>query len=332
MRKHSKNLSFESCEDRCLMTAAPIQAPVTAELRLARIAQALETATIPLDELKTTYKGRDGGLYGQGRNEPTGALAIAAEAAAGQVRPLNAWGNPSDNGRIGVLAIGQSTTRMVFDAFRKSARNVKSPNVILVNGAIDGDGSDDWANRSGPWTSAVRQVNRAGLKTSQVQVLWFESALFFPKSIGDFEASNAVYVRQLNAIVNRATLLFPNLKQIFVSSRYFGGWAKKPTSPEPYAYESAFGVRDLVLSRVPDPAESAWPRVAKPVVLWGPYYWTDGVNPSAIDGLNLVRSDLKADGIHPTKAGEAKIGDQLLRFFSDNRYTQNWFKGVSPNA
>lgn len=332
MRNHTKILSFECCEQRSLMSTVPIRAQLSAEVRRSNIAPAQETLNIPLDELKTSYKGRDGGLYGQGRNEPGGALATAAEAAANLVQPSNSRGIPSADGRIGVLAIGQSTTRMVFDAFRVSARNVKSSNVVLINGAIDGDGSDDWANRSGPWTSALKQVNRAGLKASQVQVLWFESALFFPKRYGDFETSNAVYVRHLNAIVNRATQMFPNLRQVFVSSRYFAGWAKKATSPEPYAYESAFGVRDLVLSRAPDPADSAWPRAEKPVVLWGPYYWTDGVNPSGIDGLNIGRSDLKADGIHPTKSGEAKIAAQLLRFFSENRYTHDWFTGLAPNA
>ncbi|MBI1325845.1 hypothetical protein GC170_22010 [bacterium] len=314
------------------MSAVPTRALIAAEIRSARLARAEETSTIPLDELKATYQGRDGGLYGEGRNEPDGALAIAAENAASQVLPLNSRGNPAADGKIGILAIGQSTTRIIFDAFRLSARKVKSPNVVLVNGAIDGNGSDDWANRSGPWSSAVRQVNRSGLNSSQVQVLWFETTLIFPKRFGNFEASNAVYVRHLNAIVNRATKQFPNLRQIFVSSRYYGGWAKKPTSPEPYAYESAFGVRDLVLSRVPDSADSAWPRVAKPVVLWGPYYWTDGTHPSKVDGLNLTRGDLKDDGVHPTKSGEAKFADQLIRFFSDNRYTQNWFTGVSPNA
>lgn len=332
MRKNSKILSFDHFEDRTLMAAALVRGNLTAEVRRIRVAATEEPIAVPLDELKTTYKGRDGGLYGQGQNEPTGALAIAADAAANQVRPSNSSGVSSADGKIGVLAIGQSTTRMVFDAFRISARNVKSSNVVLINGAIDGDGSDDWATRNGPWTSALKQVNRAGLKASQVQVLWFESALFFPKRFGDFEASNAVYVRHLNAIVNRAAQMFPNLRQIFVSSRYFGGWAKKATSPEPYAYESAFGVRDLVLSRVPDPADSAWPRVAKPVVLWGPYYWTDGVHPSEIDGFNLVRSDLKADGIHPSKSGEARIATQLLRFFSEDRYTRHWFTGMASNG
>lgn len=294
--------------------------------------QVSEPTTPPLDELKTTYEGREGGLYGQGTNEPTGALARAAEAAAKQIKPTNASGTAASNGRIGFLTIGQSTTRMVFDAFRKVARSQKSANVVLVNGAIDGDGSDDWANRSGPWASALKQVTRAGLKASQVQVLWLESALFFPKRYGNFEARNSIYVRHLNAIVNRASQQFPNSKLIFVSSRYYGGWATKPTSPEPYAYESAFGVRDLILSRVPDPAESAWPQVAKPVVLWGPYYWTDGRQPSEVDGLSMNRSDLKADGVHPTRTGEAKIADQLIRFFAGNRYSRDWFTGQPSNG
>lgn len=290
-----------------------------------RIVRQASFAAVPLDELTGTYLGKTGGLYGEGRNEVPAALAEAAEAASRAVRPLDSKGNPATNGRIGLLAIGQSTTRMVFDAFRTAARNFKAPNVFLVNGAIDGNDSEDWAKRSGPWNSAVRQIGRAGANARQIQVLWIESALIFPAQYGAFPARNSVYVNHLDQIVNQAKQRFPNLRLIYLTFRYYGGWATKQTTHEPFAYESAFGVRDFVLSKILQSPQANGAAVPKPVALWGPYFWNSGTTPSRVDGLVLKRSDLVSDGVHPTAAGASKFADQLVRFFTQDRYARLWF-------
>src|SRR4029453_8630083 len=44
------------------------------------------------------YEGEDGGLYGGGRNTPPDAHRRAAEAELAKIRPLNAAGEPDENG------------------------------------------------------------------------------------------------------------------------------------------------------------------------------------------------------------------------------------------
>lgn len=326
MNKWTYAPQFDRIEERLVPASlTPGTAFAASALRMERIVRQSTFAAVPIDELTGTYLGKTGGLYGEGRNEVPAALAEAAEAASRTIRPLDSKGNPATNGRIGLLAIGQSTTRMVFDAFRSAARNSKAPNVVLVNGAIDGNDSEDWAQRSGPWNSAIKQIGRAGANARQIQVLWVETALIFPAKYGAFPARNSVYVNHLDQIVNQAKQRFPNLRLIYLTSRYYGGWATKQTTPEPYAYESAFGVRDFVLSKIPQSPLANGATVPKPVVMWGPYFWNSGTTPSRVDGLVLRRSDLVSDGVHPTATGAAKFADQLVRFFTQDRYARPWF-------
>lgn len=326
MKNRTYTLHFDRFEDRLVPAATALYATrAAAEVQMKSIVRQADFSAVPIDEMTGTYQGKTGGLYGDGRNDVPETLAKAAEEGSRAIRPLDSKGNPSTDGRIGMLAIGQSTTRMVFDAFRSVSRNAKASNLVLVNGAIDGNDSEDWATKNGPWNQASKQIGRAGLSTRQIEVLWIETTLIFPGRISTFAARNSVLVNHLDQILYRAKQQFPNLRMIFVSSRYYGGWAQKPTSPEPYAYENGFGVREFVLSKMSQPTGSNGSIVPKPVVMWGPYYWTSGTSPSRIDGLTLDRSDLRTDGIHPTASGAAKFADQLLRFFTQDRFAKPWF-------
>jgi hypothetical protein len=61
------------------------------------------------------------------------------------------------------------------------------------------------------------------------------------------------------------------------------------------------------------------------ILLWGPYFWADGITPRIADGLVWQRSDFTNDGVHPTLKGREKVADQLLRFFKDDAGTKMWF-------
>src|SRR3954471_15519243 len=76
----------------------------------------------PLTELgKDTYKGETGGLYGNGSNEPPPGQHDAAKKAAARIKPLDAKGQPSPSGKIGLVSIGMSNTTIEFSVFKKQA-------------------------------------------------------------------------------------------------------------------------------------------------------------------------------------------------------------------
>ena len=61
-----------------------------------------------------------------------------------------------------------------------------------------------------------------------------------------------------------------------------------------------------------------------PWVSWGPYLWANGAAPRS-DGLAWPRSDFEPDGLHPSTAGETKVGGSLLTFFLTVPTARCWF-------
>ncbi len=61
------------------------------------------------------------------------------------------------------------------------------------------------------------------------------------------------------------------------------------------------------------------------LLLWGPYFWADGLTPRQSDGLVWQRSDLGGDGTHPSDSGRQKVAEQLLKFFKTDDYAKTWF-------
>src|SRR5262249_55963279 len=68
------------------------------------------SAPIPITDLAASYKGEDGGLYGGGRNDPPEPHRAAHLQESAKIRPLDAEGNPSVDGKIGLITIGFSNT------------------------------------------------------------------------------------------------------------------------------------------------------------------------------------------------------------------------------
>lgn len=77
----------------------------------------------PLSDMSASdwYEGEDGGLYGGGRNTPTEAHRRAAEAELAKIRPLDAEGEPDENGVIGFIAISMSNATQEFSRFKQVA-------------------------------------------------------------------------------------------------------------------------------------------------------------------------------------------------------------------
>jgi hypothetical protein len=296
-----------------------------------------KTGLKPLDEMSAgdRYFGQDGGLYGRGMNEPPRQHRQAAERELAKIRPLNAAGEPSPDGRVVLVSISMSNATQEFSRFKQiaDADPQKSSRLTIVDCAQGGQAMAEWVHPDGrPWAEAARRLERAAVTPAQVQVAWIKLANKRPR--GDLQTHGRKLERDTLAVVQNAKAKFPNLRIAYLSSRIYGGYSGNPLNPEPFAYESAFAVRWLIQHQIEGDAElqygspSSSDRAVKaPLLLWGPYLWADGVTPRKSDGLTWKREDLRSDGTHPSQSGRDKVGRMLLSFFKEDPLAKSWFAG-----
>lgn len=274
---------------------------------------------------KDHYKGQDGGIYGGGKNEPPKQHLDAAIQQAKLIRPLDAEGRLSENGKIVLISVGMSNTTQEFSRFipLANADSQKSPKVILVDGAQGGMAANSWANPRGrnPWEVLDKRLREAGVSAEQVQVAWVKQALPGPEQYGDFPKHAEVLKGHMVTMLDKLHQKFPNLRIAYLSSRIYAGYATTHLNPEPYAYESAFVVRGLIQDQI----EGKPGAVKSPLLLWGPYLWADGEKGRKTDSLTWKPEDLGPDGTHPSSKGREKVAEMLLRFMKTDPTAKIWF-------
>lgn len=309
---------------------------------------------VALNDLGTgTYLGFTGGLYPSGSNAVPAQHNTVGLARANAVQPLDTNGNPSPTGKVVLLSIGMSNTTQEFCSansdlpcnswtFMGQAAadpSVKHATLAIVNGAMGGRSADFWDLPTDPDYDRVRDTRLApqGLSERQVQVVWVKVANPNPTVSLPLAAADAFLLEtQLGNIVRALKVRYPNLQQVFISSRIYGGYATTTLNPEPYAYESGFSVKWVIQAQIDQMANGGvivdsragdlnYNTVA-PWIAWGPYLWADDNRPRS-DGLVWLQSDFEADGTHPSQAGETKVGTMLLNFFETSPYTKCWFVG-----
>jgi hypothetical protein len=247
------------------------------------------SALVPLTELGGHYRGEDGGLYGEGRNELPAAHRSAYLRESERIRPLDAHSRPAPDGKIGLLTIGFSNTNLESLDFKTAADAdpQKSARVVIVNGAMGGRAAVMWAydgadllpkaeqerldkemdvlhmpktNRRGglaggkdTWPTLAQRLHDADLAPQQVQALWLKHVDAGPGRLGDFPAHAKALETDMADVLFIAKKRFPNLRVAFLSSRTYAGWAGPNCgSPEPFAYETAFSVRWLIRRQIQD--------------------------------------------------------------------------------
>jgi hypothetical protein len=300
-------------------------------LSLALLIQAPTTGLIPLSDFPSgfIYKGEDGGLYGKGRNEPPDAHRRDALGEIVGIVPRDAEGKPSPDGRIVFVSISMSNATQEFSYFKRvaDADPAKSPAVTIVDCAQGGQAMAEWAPpNANPWLAAERRIADAGVTSKQVQAAWVKLANKGPS--GDLQTHGRKLEADTIAVLRNAKARFPNLRVAYLSSRIYGGYSAGRLNPEPYAYESAFAVRWILLRQIEGDAALNWDSradVKMPILLWGPYLWADGMNPRKSDGLIWTRDDLAQDGTHPSQSGRAKVANMLLEFFKKSDLAKGWF-------
>ena len=309
---------------------------------------------LPLTEMgQGTYKGFTGGLYAGG-NEPPAAHAIAGLDRARLVVPLDAAGNPSAGGKYVLLSVGMSNTTQefcggngdqqcdswTFMGLSASDAAVNHGTLAIVNGAAGGQAAETWDSPTDVNYDRVRDTRLAprGLSEQQVQVVWVKVARPGPTvALPEANADAYLLERDIGNILRALKTRYPNVRQVFLSSRIYAGYATTTLNPEPHAYESGFAVKWLIDAQVRQmdgagadarAGDLAYDAAA-PWVAWGPYLWADGQTPRS-DGLLWVPSDFAADGTHPANPGRAKVGSALHAFFKTSPFTRCWFLAAAP--
>jgi hypothetical protein len=309
----------------------------------------------PLPELGAgTYLGFTGGLYPAGANEPPPAHAVAGMVRVQNVQPLDLQGNPSPNGNIVLLSIGMSNTMQefcgeyvvytecepysfIYKALADPAVDHASLNVI--NGARGSQVATDWVDPYHENYDFIRDSFLApfGLGEEQVQIVWLKATNFLmgDPSLPADDAQAYTLMATLAEVARTLKIRYPNLQQVFLSSRIYAGYATRPLSPEPYAYETGFAVKWLIEAQIEQMASGGGDfdslvgdlnyNTVAPWLAWGPYLWADGPTPRQGDGLVWLPEDFGDDGTHPSESGRAKVADMLLSFYKGSPYTRCWF-------
>lgn len=275
----------------------------------------------PLTDLASgTYKGREGGLYAAGKNNPPAQHIAAGEKIAARIVPVN--------GKIVLLSIGFSNPNIEFPAFVKQASKEPdlNPHLVMVNGCVGSQSAHMIADPSASyWKIVDQRLEAAGVSQEQVQAVWLKEV---NPGANAFESEQRRlhddYVSILHILHNR----FPQLKTAYLTSRSYGGYTEIGGSPEPAAYETGFAVKAVVNAQISGNADlnydpSKGP-VLSPWIEWGPYIWTDGEK-GRKDGFAYLREDVREDGLHPSEKGAAKIAEIMLKFFRNDPATRGWF-------
>ena len=277
---------------------------------------ATSVALSPLTDLGGgRYHGYRGGLYPNAKNVPPRTFAKAGLARAKAVKPID--------GKIVLLSIGMSNTTQEFSAFKRiaDADARKNPVLTIVDGAQGGQDAEIVKDPNARfWAVVDQRLGAAGATAAQVRAVWLKEAI--ARESNPFPADAKRLKADLAAIVGILHIRFPNLELVYVSSRTYGGYASTPLNPEPFAYDSGFGVKWLVADRIAGKLRGPW-------VGWGPYLWTNGEK-GRKDGLVWRCEDTRADGTHPSESGRQKVAQLLLRFFTTDATARPWF--VKPAA
>jgi hypothetical protein len=324
-----------------IIAARPVEYPAI---------QGATTGFVPLIDMGSqTYLGFSGGLYPNATNTmPSDHHQIGLNQGRA-IRPLDTQGNPSANGKYVLLSIGMSHATQEFcsqsgalpcDSWtfmgQAAADNaVNKTQLVIANGAQGTKTASYWDSPNDPDYDRVRDTVLVpqGLSEKQVQAIWLKAANASPTvSLPSSSADAYTLEKNLGNIVRSLKVRYPNVKQVFISSRSYGGYAETRLNPEPYAYESGFSVKWLIEAQIrqarngtidPQSGNLNYTTVA-PWVAWGPYPWADGTNARS-DGLTWQASDFQSDGTHPALPGERKVGQMLLNFFKTSSLTTCWF-------
>jgi hypothetical protein len=312
-----------------------------------------DTTKVPLNDLGAgCYLGFQGGLYPGGADTLPADHLAAGQAAAARIQPLDATGRPSATGRYVLLSIGMSNTTQEFcsdgglpgscQPYSFMGQAAADPAVdhgtlAIVNGAYGSKAAPSWTSATSAEYDRIRDtwLRPLGLSEQQVQIAWVKVANSQPQvALPDTAADAYVMERQLGEIARALKTRYPNLRQVFLTTRIYAGYATSRLNPEPFAYENGFSAKWVIASQIAQMRGEAgdartgnlrYDAGPAPWLAWGPYPWAAGARARS-DGLTWVPGDFNpSDLTHPAQGARQKVGAMLLAFFKTSPATRCWF-------
>ena len=296
----------------------------------------LSTPIVPLTDLATgTYVGEEGGLYPNGSNVRPASQDSYGVTLAKAVQPLDSNGNPSPTGKYVLLVIGESTaldeTGVAFLPLAQHDPAVNT-NLVFVDGAQGGATPGTLLTTTGNKyfnTIINNYLPDQGVTANQVVAVWIEDSNGI--ATGTFPSDMTTMQTDYETVMNNLHTLFPNLTLVYFSSRIYAGYSNgvAKINPEPYAYESAFAVKNAIADQINGATNlcdgNGCSPIKAPWMSWGPYYWANGLLASQ-NGMVWTCQDFQKDGTHPqSPSGDLKVASQLLNFLKTDDTTTPWF-------
>jgi len=299
---------------------------------------------IDLPDLGTgTYMGTEGGLYPSGSNRRPAAHEADGIALANGIVPLDADGNYDPNGQYVLLSIGVSISRTMFSQYQLTEQGdpLLNPHLVIVNGAIDGTDSPNYANfNDGSWQTILNfYLPYQNVTANQVVAVWLNDPRSQPS--GTYPADMAKQESDVIAALQNMQIYFPNLKLAYIESMHYAGYATNDPEilPEPYAYETGFAMQSVIADQINGDANLNYNPNNGPVVApwlsWGTYDWANGMLADGnalprLAGLEWGCADLGPDGVHASTIGKYKDAALLTTFFKSDETAEPWY--LAPAA
>jgi hypothetical protein len=299
---------------------------------------------VDLPDLGTgSYMGSEGGLYPGGTNVRPPDHEADGLALANGIVPLDANGNYDPNGKYVLLSIGVSISRTLFTQYQLTEQvdPTLNPNLVIVNGAIDGTDSPNYASfTDGSWQTILNfYLPYQNVTAKQVVAVWLNDPHSQPS--GTYPADMAKQESDVIAALQNMQIYFPNLKLAYIESMHYGGYATNNPEilPEPYAYETGFAMQTVIADQINGAANLNYNPNNGPVVApwlsWGTYDWANGMLAdstalAASTGLEWSCSDLGPDGVHASTPGKYKDAALLTTFMKSDETVEPWYLAPSP--
>ena len=290
---------------------------------------------VPLNTLGVQkFHGFVGGLYPEGENEPTEQMTAALTRISREIRPLNASGQPSTDGKIVIAGIGASVCRQVFAQLETlTPADNRSPTVVFANCALGGQDVNKIADPAERyWNQAQATLADRGVTPAQVQVVWYQSDNL-RDARDDFPGRPQ---RLKESLIKQMQLLkqhFPNVRLCYHSARHTTAFMPngegKAKHAEPRPYHVGWAVKWLIEEQASGRADLAFegPMATAPLIAWATYFWTAGDKPRE-DGYRWTRDDVVKDGVHLSPTAQQRVANELVTFFTTDPYAKTWFQAT----